>query len=441
MKSECHRALRRVPSVVSMLWLTQCTLSHDVRGNFQASTQAPARSQAKPTAGQPGPPSSRIDAGGRAPTAGIGGSGRGSVSAAGASGSSTTRSEVDAPLGSVAADVPHSMADCAGSASDQLPDDLACTGLYEDIRSKQLAQGVQMYRPAAQLWSDGAEKTRWIYLPEDEQIDTSDPDEWTFPVGTKLFKEFQWQGKRAETRIFWKIAERRWLRTAYQWNDDETRAKRFGGGDVRVGGDSYYIPSAKECDQCHKGRSDNVLGFDAVLLSLPGADGVTLSQLLRERRLSQTAELEGLALADDGSGHAAFALSWLHANCGISCHNGNSAAEAFSTGLRFRLSVADLHAATSANSDALATSVGVAARTPRWSGWTRLVPGSPDDSLLYFLMSTRQVDMPRDQMPPIATRVVPLSAADELSAWIASLPPRQNEMDDAAGDDAGIPNP
>lgn len=32
------------------------------------------------------------------------------------------------------------------------------------------------------------EKQRWISLPEGEVIDNSDPNEWIFPIGTKVWK-------------------------------------------------------------------------------------------------------------------------------------------------------------------------------------------------------------------------------------------------------------
>ena len=60
------------------------------------------------------------------------------------------------------------------------------------------------YTPSTPLWSDGAQKQRWIELPPNTQIDISNPNEWTFPVGTKLFKEFRVNGKRVETRMFQK---------------------------------------------------------------------------------------------------------------------------------------------------------------------------------------------------------------------------------------------
>ena len=88
------------------------------------------------------------------------------------------------------------------SADGGLPDDLACTGLYADFAAKSAAPNVRAYAPGAPVWSDGADKSRWVYLPAGTKIDTSRMDEWTFPNGTKIWKEFRLGGKRIETRLF-----------------------------------------------------------------------------------------------------------------------------------------------------------------------------------------------------------------------------------------------
>src|SRR5690349_7183417 len=72
----------------------------------------------------------------------------------------------------------------------QLPTTLDCTGLYDDILKKKTASSAVEFTPAAPLWSDGAEKHRSIALPPGTQIDSSDADQWKFPVATKLWKEF-----------------------------------------------------------------------------------------------------------------------------------------------------------------------------------------------------------------------------------------------------------
>ena len=81
---------------------------------------------------------------------------------------------------------------------------LSATGLYVDTKKGDLAPDVREYQPQYTLWSDGATKRRWLYLPPGTKIDTSDMDFWLYPVGTKAWKEFSRDGKRLETRLMHK---------------------------------------------------------------------------------------------------------------------------------------------------------------------------------------------------------------------------------------------
>lgn len=53
-----------------------------------------------------------------------------------------------------------------------VPAHLSATGLYADLGADALAPGVLPYRPEFELWSDGASKRRWIWLPPGTRIDT-----------------------------------------------------------------------------------------------------------------------------------------------------------------------------------------------------------------------------------------------------------------------------
>ena len=84
---------------------------------------------------------------------------------------------------------------------DALPQLLSETGLYSNISTKDIHPAMQFYTPRYQLWSDGADKSRWIYIPECGRINTANMNDWDFPVGTRFFKEFSIDGVRVETRI------------------------------------------------------------------------------------------------------------------------------------------------------------------------------------------------------------------------------------------------
>src|SRR5688572_24491791 len=88
-----------------------------------------------------------------------------------------------------------------GSSAWAPPPRLAEAGLFSDITNKVVASAAIGFQPAYALWSDGADKQRWVVLPEGGAIDSSDPDHWRFPVGSRFFKEFSQSGRRLETRL------------------------------------------------------------------------------------------------------------------------------------------------------------------------------------------------------------------------------------------------
>ena len=312
-------------------------------------------------------------------------------------------------------------AECADAAVP--PSTIECTGLYTDVVAKTTAAGVRSYAPAIPLWADGAEKQRWILLPHATVIDATDPNEWTFPVGTKVWKEFQKDGRRVETRLFEKVKSNYWVRATYAWNADASHAVQSFGGDIPFAdGGTYHIPTPDECDQCHRGRTDRILGFEQVDLGLSGASGLTLADLSSEGLLAPAPARVSLTIGDDGTGEAASALAWLHINCGTTCHSANSNAMGYGSGLRLRLDPTQLDGRSSSAFDSIVTTVGAPATSPSFSGELRIAPGQPSQSLLYRLMSNREADG-KDQMPPIATRVADAVDDAQIDSWIAKMSP------------------
>ena len=323
------------------------------------------------------------------------------------------------------------------SDTDAPPRQLVCTGLYADIEGKQTAPGVAPYAPAIPLWSDGAEKQRWILLPAGGVIDNTDPGEWSFPVGTKVWKEFSRGGQRVETRLWQKIHDGYWVNATYAWDADESGATLSSGGDITLAdGTTYHVPTNDECQKCHRGRTDRILGFEQVLLGLPGAVGLTLEALVAQGQLSDPPASTSLTIGDDGTGAAAAALGWLHVNCGTTCHNANSGSSAFAAGMLLRLDPNQLDGRPVNDFEALKTTLGVVVGTPNWSGQIRIVPGSPDQSLIYQLISHRGTG---SQMPPIATDLVDELDIPLVAGWIAAMPP-VSALQAPGGTDPGSSN-
>jgi hypothetical protein len=300
-----------------------------------------------------------------------------------------------------------------------LPSSLSCTGLYSDFAAKVVAPGAVAYTPATPLWSDGAQKQRWIELPPNTQIDVTNPDEWTFPLGTKLFKEFRVDGKRVETRLFYKTATNVWSYGTYAWNADDSYAIINYGGPVPVGdaGVTWTIPSNEDCDECHRGRQDHILGFEQVGLGLPGAQGLTLAQLVAQGLVTPAPSSVSLTIGDDGTGLDSLAYGWLHVNCGVTCHNSNPAAVGYGAGMLLRLHPDELDGgAPNATWDIVKTTIDVPCVSGISTG-DRIVPGAPQDSVLYQLIDERG----QQQMPPIGTNLVDVPDVAVIHAWIAAL--------------------
>ncbi len=310
----------------------------------------------------------------------------------------------------------------AGAGSDFVqPHWLSETGLYEDDMET-LADGVMPYEPEFVLWSDTAQKRRWVKLPEGKPIDTSDMDYWVYPIGTKLFKEFTRDGVRVETRLLQKVDEDNWFMMAFQWNDEQSDAEARPDGWFDASGTEHDIPNHDQCVNCHDKMPDTLLGFSAVQLSHDG-DGVTLDKLAADGRLSDP-PAEPLVIPGNELERAA--LGYLHANCG-NCHQPRS----------FVSSMVDmdlwLHTSKMASVDETPTvksTVNVRTVAAYYSGaggeggqgsalHTRVVPGHPEDSVLYLRMETRQAG---SAMPPVGTELIDEDGSSLIHDWIESLP-------------------
>lgn len=321
-----------------------------------------------------------------------------------------------------------------------LPKTLSCTGLYGDVGAsapeKPVHPGNREFAPGRELWTDGAAKLRWIALPEGSQIDTSNPNGWVFPDGTRVWKEFKFDGKRAETRFMYKESGI-WSFTTYLWNETDTEAVAIeGGAEVPLmRGGAHDVPTREQCNQCHRGSRDKLLGFQQVLLGLPEAKGLNLPALVAENRLSAPPSRTTYVIPDDGTGLAAQSLSWLHVNCGVSCHNETGNAEANMSKMFLRIDPATLDDPSPAQWNIIRLTVGVPSMTPNFFGGVRIVPGSPDDSVLIKLAETRGSN---EAMPPIGTRIVDPNGLALLREWIKRLAGPSPAVDAGVAMDAGV---
>jgi mono/diheme cytochrome c family protein len=324
----------------------------------------------------------------------------------------------------------------AGETARRPPARLSETGLYlghaPEVDPHNLA-----YSPQYPLWSDGAGKSRWVYLPPGSRIDAKNADAWVFPVGTKFWKEFAFGGRKVETRLIWKAAAGSWVFATYLWNDDPSDAVLAPADGVPdyyqiAPGKRHTIPGVRDCRDCHEDERTPLLGFNALQLSTdrdplaphaePLRPGMITLATLVERGLLSPARREFLTHPPriPGDPHARAVLGYFTTNCG-SCHR--AAGSLGFLGLDF----ADApKAADEASEPGFATTVG---RTGKWgipgvpAGETRrIAPGAPEKSSVFYRMSSRRAS---SQMPPLGTVLVDHEAVELLRSWIAEDLPRR----------------
>jgi len=320
--------------------------------------------------------------------------------------------------------------DRADAAALQTPDPAACTafdaggsrllshtGLYANILARTLAPDVLRFEPAFALWSDGAEKQRFLKLPKGTQIDTSDMDHWRFPVGTRIFKEFALNGVLLETRLIERTGNSGqssdYSLSSFVWLANQCDAVETFVGATSVLGTSHDVPSSRECSSCHAGEPGRVLGFSAIQLSKPGLPPTLLS-VSRSGWLTNPPP-SGVDYPVPGDPVARAALGYLHANCGH-CHNPQVwPPNVLSQDLR--LNVADR---TPESTTIWQTTVGQPTQWFHASGIIdRIAAGDPDASAIAYRIAYR-IGYP--QMPPVATKVVDAAGVAAIRAWIASIP-------------------
>lgn len=266
-----------------------------------------------------------------------------------------------------------------------------------------MAPDAVAFSPRFPLWTDGATKRRWLLLPEGGAVDTSDPERWAFPVGTRLFKEFTRDGVRIETRMNLRT-EDGWAAAAYLWDADGEDARRRLQPVEDAAGTPHDVPGAAECLACHGGRGSFTLGFSATQL-----DPDTRAELFETGVLSDPVDARLALHAVQLEG-----LGTLHGNCSH-CHNADrddqpQATDCYRLEDNFDLTLpADLGDAAAAP----------AVQTARW------LLGSTDDSEVLDRISTRNQAERDPSMPPLGTEEVDHAGVAAVRAFIAGLPPRQ----------------
>lgn len=301
-----------------------------------------------------------------------------------------------------------------------MPATLAETGLCVDAGCTQIASGIHAYKPRWELWSDTATKRRWIYLPPGSKIDTSNMDHWSFPVGTKLWKEFTRGTTRVETRLVMRVDDTGtnddWFYAAYVWNQAQNATVWAEFGEPDANGTEHDVPGKVLCSLCHdNNRPSRVLGFSALQLDFDGANGeLDLADVIANNWLTQNPAgstpyfpLPGNTTTEQP------ALGYMHANCGH-CHNPNSSVNT-NTPIALRLTTTTL--GSLATTPPYATTVNVEATLTQ--GVTIVEPGMPDASDLIQRFESTNI---AKRMPQAGTEMMDTTGQTILRDWVTNIP-------------------
>lgn len=303
-------------------------------------------------------------------------------------------------------------------------------GFFEDAGANLPAGRVKAYDLINPLFSDDADKHRFIYVPPGEMVKADGAGLPEFPVGTALIKTFAFApdlrdpetgNYKVETRVIIRKADG-WAAFPYVWNEAGTEAKYAPIGARRTiqtispQGEPleihYEVPNKNQCKTCHQsGDVVEPIGPKLRNLDHPGPAGVDqLSDWVA------AGILDGVPLGMKASPSAvdvslpvdARARGYLDINCGH-CHNPGGSAS--NSGLWLTLEEAS---PTRLGLKKHPTAAG------RGSGDRRYVidPGHPEESILAFRMASTE---PGIAMPELGRTLSDPVGIELINQWIAEM--------------------
>lgn len=293
------------------------------------------------------------------------------------------------------------------------------------------ATGVYQYELNTALFSNYAEKLRFIKLPEGTQAEYNDTSVFNFPIGTILIKNFFYANDFRKPEKGRKILETRllvheeegWQAYPYIWNDEQTEAFYDPAGEtksityINQSGKKvttpYVIPNKNQCKGCHIRNSKMVpIGPSARQLNRDiSSESRTENQLsywhsLNLLNITKGPSAPKLAQWDNSSALLNDrARAYLDANCGH-CHSRGGPAS--TSGLFLDIHETDL-------SRLGVNKAPVAAGRGTGDLKYDIIPGDPDHSILVYRMKTND---PGIAMPEIGREQIHKEGVALIEEWI-----------------------
>ncbi|MFN4145273.1 MAG: SO2930 family diheme c-type cytochrome [Runella sp.] len=310
-------------------------------------------------------------------------------------------------------------------------------GFFEGkLADQKPAEGVVPYQLNTPLFSDYAEKLRFVKLPQGQSV-TYNPDKvLEFPVGTAIIKTFYYPHDFRRPEVGRQLIETRlllhepdgWKALEYVWNDDQTEAYLEVAGDtknvswIHTDGKkrnlAYTIPNLNQCKGCHN-RDEKMTPIGPSARQLNGAMTFgehTENQLIYWKNkgiLTGLPALEEVPKAavwnDPNTGTVAQrARTWLDINC-AHCHNDHGPAKTSGLDLSYH--------------ETNPTRIGihkppVAAGRGAGGRLYSIVPGQPDKSILVYRLDSTD---PGEMMPELGRKTTHTEGVALVREWIKQL--------------------
>lgn len=314
---------------------------------------------------------------------------------------------------------------------------LSQTGCMDSKNLRSPVAGAIAYEVNSPLWSDVADKTRAFVLPAGTKIHVrrcstasdcpgglGDDGRWDFPVGSVMIKNFLFDDKVVETRLFMHLVADDWVGYSYAWNEAQTEAElvassgatstfKTGARDV-----AWHYPSQDDCVNCHNRATGSTIGpetaqMNRVVAGVNQIDKLTALGVFdvppdKPYKAALVTPYDPPGSAPTAGTVEQKARSYLHANCGF-CHRPGANFPNFD--LRYDTSLKNT---STCDAD---VKKGALASAP---GKTKiLVPGHETDSVLWLRM--KESDPQKGRMPQIGTYEIDAAGAEIVGQWIRGL--------------------
>lgn len=297
-----------------------------------------------------------------------------------------------------------------------MPATLAEFGFFADASAQLPSARVVPYSLNTPLYSDGADKLRFAYVPPGKLARAQGEGLLDLPVGSALIKTFAFteNGKRRliETRVLLHRADG-WLALPYLWNAAQTEAKLAVAGArvpiVTPTGEAieYRVPNKNQCKECH--------GLNGAVVPIgPKARNLSPEWLasFAAAGLVDTVPTVGKPLplwtARQSAPVDAVARAYLDVNC-AHCHQ--PGATASNSGLDLRWEQGDPKALGVMKRP-------VAAGRGAGAHLFDIVPGKPGESIVTYRMGSLEGGV---AMPELGKATVDREGLEAVEKWIAGL--------------------